>query len=231
MYHRKEIISHWARSIKATKYLELGLHDINEVFNHIPCSIKHSVDINDQFADYTMSTDDFFYNLKSRKLNLDKDYKWDVIFIDANHLANFVKNDLINSLNHLSEDGIIFLHDVLPPNYKMQLEYGGCQTAWKIIPYILKYHPELHICTTDEAGGGLGFVFKNKSGKRKVLSENYNVFYEYYIMDKDRGTSQNYIKNEKVEEWISNPYYNFEEENIDSKKNMYKDYYIKNNLI
>jgi hypothetical protein len=222
MLHRKDIISHWARVLKATKYLELGLHNPAEVFDHIPCKHKFSVDINDEFATYVMSTDNFFNNLKKGKLNLDKDYKWDVIFIDANHLGNYVKNDLFNSLNHLSEDGIIFLHDVLPPNYKMQLEYGGCQTAWKVIPYILKYHPELHICTTDEVVGGLGFVFKNKSGKRKVLSENYNVFYEYYIMDKDRETSQNYIKNGKVEEWISNPYYNFSEEVIKHKENMYK---------
>lgn len=230
MKHRKEIISHWARSIGATKYLELGLHDINEVFNYIPCNIKHSVDINDQFADYTMSTDDFFNNLKSGELNLDKDYKWDVIFIDANHLANFVKNDLLNSLNHLNDDGMIFLHDVLPPNYNAQGEYSNCQTAWKVIPYILKHHPGLHVCTTDEIYGGLGIVFKNKLKDRKVLSENYNIFYEFYIMDVDRKTSQNYIPQSKVGEWVYNPYYNFEEENIDSKKNMYKDYYIKNNL-
>tara|TARA_R110000744_G_C19188449_1_gene543589 strand:- start:119 stop:802 length:684 start_codon:yes stop_codon:yes gene_type:complete len=226
MIHRKEIISHWARFIKATKYLELGLHDVDEVFNHIPCSIKHSVDINDQFANYTMSTDSFFYNLKNKKLNLDEDYKWDIIFIDANHLANFVKNDLINSLNHLSDGGMIFLHDVLPPNYGSQLENGDCQTAWKVIPYILKHHPELHVCTTDERDGGFGIVFKNTLKDRKVLSENYNIFYEFYIMDVDRKTSQNYIPNSKVGDWVSNPYYNFKEENINNKKNMYKDYYI-----
>jgi len=226
MLHRKEIIFYWANKIKAINYLEIGLRNPDDVFNHIPCKIKHSVDINDEFANYTMSSDDFFKNLEKGNLDLDENYKWDIIFIDANHLSNYVKNDLFNSLKHLNDNGLIFLHDVLPPNYDSQTEYGGCQTAWKVIPYLLKYHPELHVCTTEEIHGGIGFVFKNKEQERKLLSKDYNVFYEYYIMDIDRETSQNYIPNSDVGKWVSNPYYNFEKEKISHRENMYKTHFL-----
>lgn len=229
--HRREIINKFAKNKNMKKYLELGLQNPDTVFNHVNCEIKHSVDINDSFASYTMSTDEFFQKLNNDELDISKDYQWDLIFIDANHLGNFVKNDLINSLTHLSDNGFIFLHDVLPKSYKLQLEYGGCQTAWKVIPYLLKNHPEIHVCTVDENTEGVGIVFKNNKKTRKLLDKNYNIFYEYYIMDKDRKTSQNRVEIERLDEWINNPTYIFNEEDISHKTNMYKDHWLNNNLI
>ena len=212
--NRRDIISQLFDHQGYTSYLELGLRDYNSVFNHIKCDVKHSVDLNMESAHYTMSTDDFFYKLESGMLDLDKDFKWDVIFVDANHLADFVKNDTLNSINHLNDNGMIFLHDTLPPNYDAQLENKQCQTAWKVVPYFLKYHPEIHICTTTESDGGLGIIIKNKSKERPLLNSSFNIFSEYYLMDADRNTSQNFIELDKVYEWVQNPYYNFKEQNL-----------------
>lgn len=223
MNNRKDIIKYWAKNIKACSYLELGVRDFNSVFNHIDCDIKHSVDINMKSANYMMSTDDFFQNLNLGILDIDKNFKWDVIFIDANHLADFVKKDILNSLQHLSDNGIIFLHDVLPVKYEHQTEYGGNQTAWKVIPYLLKYHPEVHICTIPEKNGGLGFLIKNPSNKREVLSEDFNCFYEYYIMDIDRKSSQNEIKYIELESWVNNPSYYFKKQDENYKTNIFKE--------
>ena len=35
----------------------------------------------------------------------------DLIYIDGNHLYDFVKKDISNSLDHISDDGIIVLDD------------------------------------------------------------------------------------------------------------------------
>ena len=48
------------------------------------------------------TSDDFFYQNK---------YKFDLIYIDGNHLFNFVKRDISNSLNFIKSDGIIVLDD------------------------------------------------------------------------------------------------------------------------
>jgi len=212
--NRRDIISQLFEHQGYNSYLELGLRDFNSVFNHIKCNTKHSVDLNMETAHYTMSTDDFFQKLELGMLDLDKDFKWDVIFVDANHLADFVKNDTLNSLRHLNDNGIIFLHDVLPPNYDAQLEDRRSQTAWKVVPYFLKYHPEIHICSTTEYDGGLGIIKKNHSRQRPLLNNSFNIFSEYYIMNSDRNTSQNFIPLDKVGEWIDSPYYNFKEQNL-----------------
>jgi len=218
--HRREIITAQVDKNKYRSYLELGLRDPDSVFNHIPCNIKHSVDLNLKSSTYNMSTDDFFKLLEEGKLDLDRDYKWDVIFIDANHLADFVKNDIINSLNHLSSGGMIFLHDVLPPTYNSQLEDRQCQTAWKSVPYLLKHHPEVHVCTIPEHDGGVGIVVKNHSKERHVLDSAFNPFYEYYIMDSDRKSSQNFIDYSELEQWLVSPYYNFSSQDIKRYENV-----------
>lgn len=211
--YRTNVITTLVTRFNYKSYLELGLRDPDSVFNHIPCKTKHSVDINIDKATFKMSTNDFFQQLNNSELNLSKDFKWDVIFIDANHLADFVKNDMDNSLLHLNDDGIIITHDTLPPDFDSQLEDRRSQTAWKVIPYILKSRPDLHVCTISEVDGGLGIIKKNKIKKRLLLDNSYNIFYEYYLMNSNRKISQNHIEFEKLFDWIENPFYNFENSN------------------
>jgi len=127
--HRKDFIIEAVKQFNFTTYLEIGLRSKDGVYNHIPCKIKYSVDPDPASeAAYRGTSDDFFSQEKI------KDIMWDVIFIDACHLADFVYNDIINSLKHLSPGGVIFLHDVLPISYKHSLENSNCQSAWKVIP-------------------------------------------------------------------------------------------------
>ena len=51
---------------------------------------------------YRSTSDEFF---------LANNYKFDLIYIDGNHLFNFVKKDILNSLDFLSDNGIIVLDD------------------------------------------------------------------------------------------------------------------------
>lgn len=89
-------------------YLELGVENPSQNFNIIKADIKESVDINPNAnAVYTMSTDDFFAQLSPDK-------KYDLIFIDAMHVEEYVDRDLTNSLKHLNPGGMICLHDVVP---------------------------------------------------------------------------------------------------------------------
>lgn len=221
--HRKDIIVNIIQKYNYQSYLELGLLDPSYVFNHVPLQIKHSVDINIKSATFNMSTDKFFHDLKAGLLNLPTDHRWDAIFIDANHLANFVKRDLLNAIACLSDHGTIFLHDTLPPDYNSQLEDRMCQTAWKIIPYALKHLPQIHVCSLSEDGGGLGIVRKNQGNDRNVLSHSYNEFYEYYLMNSNRHISQNFIEHSELHAWLEKPFYNFEKLNCESNFDIFND--------
>jgi len=225
MKNRRDIIKYICNNLSLTKsYLELGLRDPTAVFNHIPCYEKHSVDLNCD-STFKMSTDIFFNNLEESKLSLPNDFKWDIIFIDANHLANYVYSDFKNSLRHLSENGVIIFHDVLPHSYESQLEMGGNQTAWKVVPHILKNYKYVHICTLPEVDGGLGIAYKAKERPRNLMSSTFNPFYEYYVMNEDREYSQNVIKFDELLSFFENPFYHFDKrnyKNTDKYLNIYK---------
>lgn len=194
---RKDIIISVIKAFGFKSYLEIGLRDKDGVFNHIPCQIKHSVDVDPKSKPSYCGTSDSFF-VQSSILNM----KWDVIFVDACHLADFVYRDLMNSVTYLNEGGVIFLHDVLPTKYEYTLENADCQTAWKVVPYVLKYHPELRICCITEQSAGMGVIVRGS--RDQLLNVNFNPFYEYYLMDANRKLSQNVIQYNELIGWIKN---------------------------
>lgn len=195
LLHRKQVIINIVNYFGFKTYLEIGLKNRNNVYNHIPCKIKYSVDIDPQSNPHYCGTSDSFFSQEKIK-----DIKWDVIFIDACHLADFVFRDLMNSVKHLEKGGVIFLHDMLPTKYEYSLETGMNGTAWKVLPYILKYHPELRACCIED--DELGVVVKGD--RTETLDINFNQFYDYYLMDKNRKLSQNIIDYNNLVKWIKN---------------------------
>jgi hypothetical protein len=122
-YH--PIINHFIKKNNYKNYLELGVRDKTNTFNHILCDDKIGVDID--FAcepDYVMTTDDFF-------LHEAKNKKWDIIFIDGSHEKNQVKKDFDNSLKHLSKNGTIIMDDV-NPFFENLLHPSLCHNAWEV---------------------------------------------------------------------------------------------------
>jgi hypothetical protein len=195
--HRRDFIISVVKHFNFQSYLEIGLRDKTGVFNHIPCKIKYSVDPDpNSHASFCGTSDKFFAQ------NSIRDIKWDTIFIDACHLADFVYTDLINSLQHLNDGGVVFLHDVLPLNYSYSLENSYCQSAWKVIPHILKHHPELRACSISENTTGMGVVVRSKKPRTKLLDSNFNKFYEYGVMEKNKILSQNVIQYGQLIAWI-----------------------------
>ncbi len=59
-------------------------------------SINNEIEVNRE------TSDEYFKNNK---------YKFDLIYIDGNHLYDFVKKDISNSLDCINNDGIIVLDD------------------------------------------------------------------------------------------------------------------------
>jgi hypothetical protein len=95
----------------------------DDYFNNINISDNESID-----------SDDCIENIKP--LN------FDVIFIDGMHHCENVLRDFNNSINVLTNDGIIFVDDCIPSNYNEQLK----------IP--IKHHYENNILKYDEEWTG-----------------------------------------------------------------------------
>lgn len=144
-------------------YLELGIlqgFNIQEVSKYSNKSI--GVDINDirifkNFEFHKKTTDEFFRDFNEHP---------NIIFIDADHHFEQVKKDFINSLNCLSEYGIIFLHDTDPYQLKL-LDQTRCGDSYKMHDWIKSNYPELNIITIPITIAGLTMV--NREKDRRVL--------------------------------------------------------------
>ena len=175
------------------KYLEIGvLH--KDVFNSIPLPEKNKYGVDPVMGgNYVMTSDEFFQKI-------DKNLTFDVIFIDGLHTYEQCQNDVINSLNHLSDNGIIFIHDLLPRN---KLEANSKKRAtsywhgeiWKVAVEI-NDNPDLlfKIVNIDQ---GVGIVKKHKEFKAYKINndlkdKNFNDFINIYkkqidIIDSYKG--------------------------------------------
>lgn len=206
---RWDIINKIISEFKLNKYLEIGVRDPKDCFDKINANIKHSVDpgvecsFND--AKYKYTSDDFFSRLQNNELDLNPDYKWDVVFIDGLHLAPQVERDVLNSLNHLSPNGFIVLHDAYPFLYeynhtRLIEDYWGQPwngTVWKSIYKFRTIRDDLKICTikTDE---GVSLI---KRGNSKLIPFE-NRYFEYSYLYKNPETSLGLIEIEELNNWL-----------------------------
>lgn len=121
-------------------YLELGLN-CGTNFNSLQIDNKISVDI--KFTQtkptYLMSTDDFFLQNK---------LKFNLIYIDADHEYSQVIKDFNNSVDSIEDDGIIFLHDLFPPD-EYHTHPNFCYNSYKILNYLIQNNYDIIINRDD----------------------------------------------------------------------------------
>jgi len=201
MIFRHQIINSLIQKNKYKTYLEIGVAEKYHCFDIIECETKHSVDpcyeIPDAIVDYKYESDLFFKLLENNDLNILSTFKWDIIFIDGLHISTQVEKDLINSLNHLSDNGTIILHDCNPPTIYHAREvreddtvaknyWNG--TVWKVLYKYRATRPDLNIYTVDD-DWGVGVITR---GQQKCCAFD-NPFYEFELFDKNRKEYLNLI--------------------------------------
>lgn len=120
---RTDVINYIVKEKGYNSYLEIGIQDANQNFNHIKASSKVGVDPAFDGSDVIIkkTSDQYFHKSEDT---------FDCIFIDGDHSYNQSQKDFYNALFHLNEGGCILMHDVLPQN----LEYTKpvwCGEVWK----------------------------------------------------------------------------------------------------
>jgi len=137
---------------------------------------------------YPISSDKFFELIKGH------DIKYDIIFIDGLHHSDQVDKDIANSLNHLTPNGTIVLHDCNPPEYEIQLVprqtgiWNG--DVWKSIVKLRCTDPNLSINVVD-TDWGVGIVqFGKQELYNKITLEN---CLDYFYFDQHRDELLNIL--------------------------------------
>lgn len=220
MTSKIDIINFLIKKYNFKRYLEIGVRYSADCFDQIDCFHKISVDPdfeNQQMKwdaklqknfkiDYKYTSDDFFSRLENNLLDLPVNFKWDIVFVDGLHLSFQVERDILNSLNHLSENGIIVVHDCDPflyeDNYTRLIEdFWGQQwngTVWKTIYKLKATRSDLKICTLP-LDHGIGII---KRGEQNLIPFD-NPYFEYRIFQKNRIRDLNIIDESEFINWLN----------------------------
>jgi len=196
---RTDVINYLAHVIKkknsTPRYLEIGVRNPEHNFNKVEIIEKYSVDPGLEYEKnpvyFQLTSDDFFKQMTSHDFEL-FGKKFDLIFIDGLHKATQVQKDIKNSLNHLSNDGFIILHDCNPPTewharsdfaYKWtpaEASWNG--TTWKAFVQA-RHFDDLQSCCID-SDWGIGLI--SKAYKLGRPSAKLDEFFEFDYFEENR---------------------------------------------
>lgn len=145
---------------------------------------------------YFRETSDEFF-IRHKKM-LEKKGKIDVFLIDGLHTYEQSLRDVMNAMMFLSPEGLIVMHDCLPPDeiaatpadsidhakeiLKDKWQNAWCGDVWKTIVYLREKHADLiDVCVID-TDFGLGIV-RLKKTVDKVIEIDQPVFARIKEMD------------------------------------------------
>ena len=175
--NRTQIINTFIKNNNYKTYLEIGVNTPAQPgYNWIGVQIetKHGVDpaVN---TTYKMTSDEFF----EKHIKMD----YDIVFIDGLHIFEQAYRDIINSLNHLNEGGVIVVHDCHPRREITQRRERASSAwhgdVWKAILKLRMENPNIQIYTinADEGCGiiqkGSQILFKQTDTKEDPYTYNF----------------------------------------------------------
>lgn len=203
--YRWDIINHLIKKNNYSRYLEIGYYK-GWSFDQVKCANKWAVDPNPCKAPWQealaygttgllnkMTSDEYF-----AKQHPDSQY--DIIFIDGLHDSKQVMKDIINSINHLSENGTIVLHDCNPPFYEhTTVGVDGCWTGDVYKTWIQWVRNDKYKGYTVDTDWGVGVLRRKEPDSSLTLDTHYDAEYisRWDVFDKNRKDLLNLISPEE----------------------------------
>jgi hypothetical protein len=154
---RYDLINYFIERYGYRSYLEIGCQD-DKCFSRMECGHKVGIDPN-RGGTLKITSDNFF------KINREK---FDLIFVDGCHWNEVAYRDVINSLNFLTRDGLIVMHDCNPLTANSCLRGGPLSIhgdCWKAL-VMLKMRKDLEIVTS-EIDCGCAVIVNRESTDRE----------------------------------------------------------------
>ena len=177
-FFRWDLLDYLIKKNDYSNYLEIGC-DKDQLFSKV--NIKNKIGVDPSNGGNVRKTSNDFFS--------DNREFFDIVFIDGLHKYEQVKQDIINSLKFLNENGVVLVHDCMPdslgkqavPRYKMQ--WNG--DVWKAIVDLRQdENLEIFTCSIDQ---GIGIIKKKKNTSILSLDKPINKlkFSDYYYNYKE----------------------------------------------
>ena len=175
---RGHLFNNIIEQMNYSSYLELGVASGLNCWSLIKCQNKVGVDanLNPNLPEIICKYTDDYFN------SLDKNVKFDLIYIDACHEKYQVYKDFCNSIRHLNSNGMIILHDIYPlteNHTNINTLNGNVYEMWIDL---VDTHPKQtasFIGYPGEQEGTIGIYFGNEFDQNKVSYIEHS--YEYFF--------------------------------------------------
>ena len=159
--HHSTFIEGLAQIYRPKIYLELGVLN-GETFEKVlpfcqraigvdAINRKINLEENWRIEYHVMTTTEFFKNFKDNV---------DMVFIDADHSYESVKQDFLNCVKILNKGGLVILHDT-DPEHDGLFDKGYCGTSYKFARE-LEDSKDYNIITMPATEAGLSLVMRKK---------------------------------------------------------------------
>lgn len=188
---RSDIINYYL-SLKQepTYYLEIGAK-LGENIARVKSTHKHGVDIDkNSKCEFIMSSNEFFKQNKT---------KYDIVFIDGNHIFEQAYSDVINSLSCLKPNGIVIMHDCNPISEQCQGQFPTdgpwTGTVWKAYIKLRIEREDLGLFVID-TDWGIGVIDPSKKQNKLCCTKD---IFDYKVFSTMKKEVLNLIS---VEDWI-----------------------------
>lgn len=179
---RTQIINTFIKNNNYTSYLEIGVNTPAQPgYSHTSIDIqtKHGVDPNVDTT-FKMTSDDFFQNHIQQK--------YDIVFVDGLHIFEQAYRDIMNSLEHLNEGGMIVVHDCNPTREITQRRERASSIwhgdVWKAILKLRLENPNISIYTIN-ADEGCSIITKGSQELMRTQKTEYEMYsFDFFKQNK-----------------------------------------------
>lgn len=200
MNNKFELINMLIDKFGYKSYLEIGVYNPENCFDHIKAEHKAGVDpepLGARDGVVQKTSDDFFAQ---------NTQTFDIVFIDGLHHDDQVERDMTNSLKFLNPNGTIVVHDCNPMEEQHQVVPAvvpyWCGTVWKAwvrMRQKLSGSLEMFVVNFDT---GIGIMKRGKSYPIAAILEEDLTFQN---LDKYREQWLNMISAEQFLQWLEGP--------------------------
>lgn len=213
--NRNSIINHLICKFNYQTYLEIG---VNNCYHFADVNIENKTGVEPEpdleNGEYKKWKDNIYVMLSAKFFEkMDSNIKFDIVFIDGCLVEDNIMNDVKNSLEHLSANGIVVVHDCNPPSRFLQRDnyyerYKGKSIiwnnkkytdrhwngkAWKMIVTLRETRKDLSVEVVD-TDWGIGLI---KFGNQDLLKLDGENLYDYNTLIKYRKKMLNLISAEE----------------------------------
>lgn len=174
--NRTELINFLIEQRNYSRYLEISLKQEHQNFAQINCNYKFKLEVDS--TDLITTFPDF---------SLQKNTEFDIILIDGIHTEEQVITDIRNAERHLTKNGVIVLHDCMPPDAWHQRDLAAYRegenwngTVWKAALRI--FNSTEYKCYLLDTDWGCGIIdtAQNQTPLRRTLPETLDYEFHYF---------------------------------------------------